>query len=99
MNHEIGGDFDVASFGHRAIWNEGASRIEMHLVSLRRQRVRVREAGLEVTLAAGETIWTESSYKYEPASVVADAARAGFTPAAQWIDDVDRFAVTLFRAI
>lgn len=99
MNREIGGDFDVSSFGHRAIWNEDASRIEMHLVSLRRQQARVRDAGLVVTLQAGETIWTESSYKYQPDTVVADAARAGFAHAAQWTDDVDRFALTLFRAI
>ena len=42
VNRELGGDFDVKRFAHRAVWNAAASRVEMHLVSQRRQRVRVR---------------------------------------------------------
>ena len=99
MNRELGGDFDVASFAHRAVWNAEASRVEMHLVSLRHQQVRVRDAGLELTLQPGDTIWTESSYKYDAQAVIADAVQAGFTQVAQWIDERDRFALTLFRAV
>lgn len=98
INREIGGNFDLASFAHRAWWNQEASRVEMHLVSLRRQDVRVEAAGLEVRLEEGESIWTESSYKYEAEAVASLAERAGFTCAAQWIDTADRFALALFEA-
>ena len=64
VNRELGGDFDVNRFAHRAIWNAAASRVEMHLVSRSRQRVQVRGSGIDITFDAGESIWTESSYKY-----------------------------------
>ena len=95
INREIGGDFDVAAFAHRASWNAAASRVEMHLVSTRAQRVLVSRAALEIAFQEGETVWTESSYKYEPAGVVAMLERAAFRPLEQWIDDEDRFALTL----
>jgi dimethylhistidine N-methyltransferase len=99
INREIGGNFDVGSFAHRAVWNQDASRVEMHLVSLRRQQVSITHAGFDMTMNAGETIWTESSYKYEASSVVCDTERGGFARAAQWIDETDKFALTLFRAV
>jgi L-histidine N-alpha-methyltransferase len=77
-NRELGADFDVPAFAHRAIWNADASRIEMHLVSTRQQRVRVPAADLDITFEAGETIWTESSYKYRPDRIVAMVERVGF---------------------
>jgi uncharacterized SAM-dependent methyltransferase len=70
----------------------------MYLVSTRNQRVRVRGANLEVTFRAGETIWTESSYKYEPDEVVRMLRRAGFAHEAQWVDEPDRFALTVAAA-
>ena len=54
---------------YRAIWNAGESRVEMHLVSLRRQRIRVAAARTDIVMEEGETIWTESSYKYRPGEV------------------------------
>jgi len=63
---------------------------------VRRQRVRIARAGVDVAFARGETIWTESSYKYPPEEVVALGEGAGFTCAKQWLDDA-RFALTLFR--
>jgi len=98
INRDLGGDFDVAAFGHRAIWNAVESRIEMHLVSSRRQRVRVPAASLDVTFEAGDTIWTESSYKYEPAGVVSMLEQTAFRPLGQWIDEGARFALTLVEA-
>ena len=89
INRELGGNFDLGSFVHRALWRAAESRIEMHLVSLRRQAVRVEAAGLELTLDEGESIWTESSYKYQPQHVVGALERAGFRFADQWIDDSD----------
>jgi L-histidine N-alpha-methyltransferase len=99
INRELGGDFDLQSFAHQARWNAAESRVEMHLVSLRRQTVRVTAAGLEVTLEEGESIWTESSYKYEPASVTALAERSGYARVAQWIDAGDGFALTCCEAV
>jgi len=98
INRELGGDFDLDAFEHRAIWNAAASRVEMHLVAKRAQRVRIAAADLDVPFEAGERIWTESSYKYEPGQVVAMLESAGFQCAAQWIDAADRFALTLVQA-
>jgi dimethylhistidine N-methyltransferase len=98
INRELGGDFDLSAFAHRARWAAEPSRVEMHLVSLRRQMVHVQAAGLAAELETGETIWTESSYKYEPDAVVSLVEGAGFARTAQWIDPVDRFALTLFEA-
>ena len=92
-NRELDANFDLRGFAHRAIWNAGASRIEMHLVSARRQRVRVPAADLDITFEAGETIWTESSYKYRADHVVTMVERAGFFTTNQWSED--GFALTL----
>jgi len=99
INAELGGDFDVGAFHHRAIWNVADSRIEMHLVSSRRQRVRVPGASLDVTFDAGETIWTESSYKYEPDGLVSVLEQTAFRRLGQWIDESARFALTLVEAV
>jgi L-histidine Nalpha-methyltransferase len=98
INRELGGDFDLDQFEHRAIWNAAASRVEMHLVPKRAQRVRIPAADLDVRFEAGERIWTESSYKYQPGQIVAMLEAAGFQFAAQWIDETDRFALTLVQA-
>ena len=98
INRELGGDFDVESFRHRAVWNEAESRVEMHLVSERRQRIRVQASHLDFVLEAGETIWTESSYKYTPAGIETMLSRAGFRLLDQWIDLQDGFALTLVSA-
>jgi L-histidine Nalpha-methyltransferase len=95
INRDLGGDFDLAGFAHRAIWNGAESRVEMHLVSTRAQHVRIPGAQLEVTFEAGESIWTESSYKYQTKHVAAFLERAGFKPRAQWIDDAAQFSLTL----
>ena len=99
INRELGGDCDVEAFSHRAIWNAAESRVEMHLVSRRRQRVRIPAAHLEFELADGESIWTESSYKYQPDSIVRMLDRGGFRLIEQWIDHEDAFALTLVEAI
>lgn len=99
INRELDGDFDVDGFSHRAVWNADASRVEMHLVSVRRQRIRVSAAPLQLEVQQGETIWTESSYKYEPEQIVRMLEQAGFSLAGQWIDATDRFALTLVEAV
>jgi L-histidine N-alpha-methyltransferase len=76
LNHELGADFDPEAFAHRAFYNTAAHRIEMHLVSLRDQRVAI--PGLApVELAEGESIRTEISSKYDRESVAALFEAAG----------------------
>ena len=96
INDELGGTFDLAGFDHLAVWNAGASRVEAHLVSRRRQHVRIPAAGVELTLEEGERIWTEMSHKYERSQVLADGLAAGFSAGEQWIDEAARFALTRF---
>lgn len=98
LNREFGADFDLFGFAHDARWNAGDGRVEMHLVSLRRQSVQVPAAGLFFEMAAGETIWTERSYKYEAAMVLEQLRRCGFIPEGQWVDGEAGFALTLARA-
>ena len=101
LNAEAGANFDLDGFSHEVRWNGGASRIEMHLVSRWRQDVLVPGGGgpLAFTLAAGESIWTESSYKYEPDGVRALVEPGGFELCSQWIDDDGRFLLALFEAV
>jgi len=95
LNRDLDGDFDLDAFSHRALWNPDASRMEMHLVSRRRQRVNIQAAGLAFALEEGESIWTESSYKYLPETVHEMLERAGFVVVEQWLDDEHGFALTL----
>ena len=98
INDELGGSFDLDGFGHRAMWNRDERRVEMHLVSLREQHVRIDAAGFDVTFGRDEWIWTESSHKYEPAQVLGEGLAAGFGRGEQWIDESARFALTRFTA-
>jgi uncharacterized SAM-dependent methyltransferase len=99
LNVELEADFAVDRFAHRACWNRGASRVEMHLVSLIAQEVMVAEADLRVRLEEGETIWTESSYKFTPETIRQLVEPSGFIRRAQWIDEPAGFALTLFQAV
>jgi dimethylhistidine N-methyltransferase len=97
VNAALGADFDVTAFDHCATWNAEAARVEMHLVSRRHQRVAVPGAGLSIDLDEGETIWTESSYKYTVPRFETLLAGAGFRTRQRWIDAEGQFA--LFSAI
>jgi L-histidine N-alpha-methyltransferase len=97
INRELGGDIDLDAFAHRACWNSAQSRVEMHLVSRREQDIRIPAAGLEFTMADGESIWTESSYKYTPSGAVKIMERAGFRLVDQWVDTEEGFALTLVQ--
>lgn len=98
INRELGGTFDLRAFDHRAARNAQSARVEMHLVSRRRQAVRVGALDLEFAFEEGESIWTESSYKYEPDGVVRMGERAGFRCFKQWIEPSGRFSTTLLLA-
>jgi L-histidine Nalpha-methyltransferase len=99
INRELGGEFDLATFEHRAVWNEDEQRIEMHLESTREQTVGVAAAEIEVPFVRGERIWTESSYKYTADGVIEMGAEAGFATRDQWIDAEAKFALTLMTAL
>ena len=84
INRELGGNFDLSAFRHRAFFNDDASRIEMHLVSQREQAVRI--ADVTVKFQKGETIWTESSYKYDEERLNELAGEAGLRVSRLWTD-------------
>lgn len=96
INRELGGEFDLARFAHRAVFNPGPGRVEMHLVSRDAQRVPIRALGLVAEFVAGETIHTESSYKYDPAQLAALAADVGLSPARVWLDSREQFSCNLW---
>lgn len=91
IDRELGGDFDLSSFTHRAIYNRERHRIEMHLVSRKAQTVRI--LGKSVSFRAGESIHTENSYKYSLARFNTLAMGAGWTPQVSWTDDDNLFSV------
>jgi L-histidine N-alpha-methyltransferase len=99
VNRELDANFDISRFRHRAVWNAANSRVEMHLVSVGRQHVVIPKASLEMTFEDDEMIWTESSYKYEPAAIVDALEAAGFRRVEQWTDAADGFALTLVEAM
>ncbi len=95
INRELGGSFDLAGFEHHAVFNRERSRIEMHLASRRRQSAEV--CGRRIAFRAGETIHTESSYKYSIDSFRALVRGAGFAPVAAWTDGRGYFSVHALR--
>ena len=94
INRELGGTFRLDTFEHHAFYNRERHRIEMHLASLKRQKVRV--AGETVDFRAGETIHTENSYKYSVETLGALARGAGWQPAAVWTDARKYFSIQAF---
>jgi dimethylhistidine N-methyltransferase len=97
INRELGADFDLSAFAHKALYDEVLGRIEMHLVSTRGQRVRIGE--LTIEFAEGESIHTESSYKHDDATLATLAQAGGFTIAERWTDSRGWFADVLMLAV
>jgi dimethylhistidine N-methyltransferase len=91
MNRELGADFDLDAFRHRAVWNAADSRIEMHLESLRAQAVTV--AGRRFAFAAGETLHTENSCKFTVDGFADLAARADWRLERAWTSVHPAFAI------
>jgi dimethylhistidine N-methyltransferase len=96
-NRELDADFDLSAWRHRAIYNQEAARIEMHLISERDQTVHL--ADREFPFAAGEKIITEFSYKHTVDGFAALAASAGFQLARVWTDPEKLFAVFHFTTL
>ncbi|MGC1298185.1 MAG: L-histidine N(alpha)-methyltransferase [Alloacidobacterium sp.] len=98
INRELGADFNPNLFRHQARWNEGCSRIEMHLESLIAQNVVIPALDLEVELQRGETIHTENSYKFRDEGVIEMLERADFHLSDHWTDEREWFGVYLATA-
>jgi dimethylhistidine N-methyltransferase len=91
INRELGGDFDLRSWRHYSFYNAPLSRIEMHLVSLKKQRISIGNHRFDC--ARGETIHTENSYKYSVEEFRALAAQGGFSAERLWTDRKELFAL------
>lgn len=97
INAELGGDFDLTGFRHRALYNVEEGRIEMHLESLKDQTVQV--GGKRFPFRKGETIHTENSYKYNVGEFQALARKAGLEPVKAWWDDDWLFSIHFLRVV
>ena len=98
INRVLEGDFQLADFAHEARWNAAHTRVEMHLRARQATRVRIRRAEVDIALAAGETIWTESSHKFTLPMLTDLAHATGFAHADRWVDPAWPFAHNLWRA-
>jgi dimethylhistidine N-methyltransferase len=93
LNRELGADFNLDAFRHRAYFNPQDSRIEMHLVSTIAQTVTID--GKRITFAPGESIHTENSYKFTERALIELLRDSGYS-APQWFQGSDNhFAVAL----
>lgn len=97
INRELSGTIPVDAFEHRAIWQDGVGRIEMHLMATRALTFRV--AGWTFSMDSGETIHTENSYKYTVEEARLLARASGWEPLACWTDDDRYFGVHLWAAV
>jgi L-histidine N-alpha-methyltransferase len=99
MNRELGAAFPLDAFRHRAVWNAEESRVEMHLVAERALEIAIPGAGITAHFEEGESLFTESSYKYEREDLEARARAEGFETEEVWEDLDARYALFLFRAV
>lgn len=97
INRELGGEFDPATFRHRAFYNRAQSRIEMHLVSIPDQTVNIDDRAIR--FRRGESIHTENSYKYDLGEFRDRAANCGLRTDAVWTDPNRYFAVQFLTAV
>lgn len=97
INRDLGADFDLDAFSHHPVYNARERRVEMHIRSLRDQRVSIPGADMSLDLACGELLHTENSYKFSVPGIHAMAAGSGFEVVRLWQDPGKAFAVVLFR--
>lgn len=93
-NRELGADFDLKRWRHRAIYNSSEGRIEMYLISEQPQVVHIDRHTF--SFPVGERILTEYSYKHTPESFSKLASSAGFEFQRMWTDDARLFGVFYF---
>ncbi len=99
LNRELGADFDLDRWRHRAVWNAAEEWIEMHLVSEQDQTVHVAALDLDIQFDTGEHIRSEISAKFRPEPLDAELAAAGLVTVERWYDDARDYAVTLARPV
>ena len=99
INRELKGNFDISRFEHRALHNEELNRIEMHLVSRDAHTAQLKAIELEVAFAAGESIHTENSYKYDIAALAQMAETTGLHLERTWYDSKRYFGLSLLVAV
>jgi dimethylhistidine N-methyltransferase len=99
INRELGANFDLRKFRHQARYGAAQKRVEMHLVSQTSHRVEIPGAACEVSFAAGESIWTESSHKYDCSDLEEMARAGGFRTLQTWTDQEWPFAESLWQAV
>jgi L-histidine N-alpha-methyltransferase len=95
INRELDADFDLRQFQHEACFDPEESRIEMHLRARSPQVVNIRAIDRQIRFETGESIWTESSYKFRRTEIIDLAISTGFETRAQWSDIEWPFAETL----
>ncbi len=95
LNRELGATFQTEQYSHYAFYNPYRGRVEMHICSLAEQSVQV--SGQAIDFKLGETIWTESSYKYTPDDFAHLAGQAGFEVVRVWTDDRNLFSVQYLK--
>jgi L-histidine Nalpha-methyltransferase len=98
VNRALGANFDLSRFEHTVRYNESERRIEMHLRSRADQVVNIPGASFTCRITEGETIWTESSHKYNCPEIAEMCERAGYRCTAQWVDNEWPFANSLVIA-
>ena len=98
INRELGGNFDLHAFRHKAFYNEAKGRIEIYIESLQAQKVFIEQLDLETEFSAGELIHTENSYKYDLSDIARLATATGFTSTRTWLDSSERFSSNLLFA-
>jgi L-histidine Nalpha-methyltransferase len=99
LNRELGADFLLEDFDHRALWDARHEWVEMRLRARRPLTVMVDDLDLHVRLEQGEEIRTEISAKFRREGVEAELTTAGFEMAQWWTDDQRRFALSLAHAV
>ncbi|MCP4656037.1 MAG: L-histidine N(alpha)-methyltransferase [bacterium] len=98
INRELGGEFRLADFEHRAVYNAERGRIEMWLISRRAHGVPICRLDMTVRFERGEPIHTENSYKFDPEQIRELAVDTGFGLQRSWVDEQQLFSVNLLRA-
>ena len=99
INRELGGNFDLTAFKHRAFYNEAAGRVEIYIESRRAQSVSIGQLDMEVEFREGEQIHTENSYKYDLNDIARLASETGFVHGRTWLDSQERFSSNLLLAV
>ena len=97
INHDLDANFNLDQYRHYAFSNPQKKRVEMHIESLKTQEVQIDALDMRIRFQKGETIHTESSYKFDPSSLSALLEGSGLTLERQWLDKGERYSLNLIR--